>query len=53
MEKQRKKDQGKKYKCAKCDSSFGYPRFKKGEWVCRNCGYVHKIKEKIKREEKE
>ncbi len=30
--------------CEHCNSTFGYVRIKKKEWICRNCGETSKIK---------
>lgn len=41
-----KKEQAKevrRIKCNNCSSSFGYPRLKKEEWVCRSCGHIQKM----------
>lgn len=49
MAKEKKEQQKRKrIECNKCKSSFGYLRIKKGEWVCRTCGNVQKIKRGVK-----
>jgi predicted RNA-binding Zn-ribbon protein involved in translation (DUF1610 family) len=34
----------KKQRCGHCNSSFGYVRFTKNEFVCRQCGEITKLK---------
>lgn len=48
--KKQKEQKQRRNKCSNCGSSFGYLRIKKGEWVCRDCGNVQKIKEVKKKD---
>ena len=50
MAKENKK-QRKRIKCSNCGSSFGYPRIKDKEWVCRYCGSIQKMKKEEKKDE--
>jgi transcription initiation factor TFIIIB Brf1 subunit/transcription initiation factor TFIIB len=34
-----------KYICEKCGSEDTYFDEKYGEWICRKCGYIHRIEE--------
>lgn len=36
-------------KCSKCGSGFGYIQIKTGNWVCRSCGNIEKVKREIKK----
>lgn len=49
MSKEKEVKKWQKPKCDNCSSSFGYPRLKKGEWVCRSCGTIKKLKAQVKK----
>lgn len=48
IEKEQEK-QAKIPKCNKCGSGFGYIQIKTGNWVCRNCGNIEKVKRENKK----
>jgi len=33
-----------KYRCVRCNSTFGYLKVKTKEWQCRACGHIEAIK---------
>lgn len=48
-EKKQEKENLNQIKCTKCGSGFGYIQIKTGNWVCRNCGNIEKVKRENKK----
>lgn len=50
MKEKREKEKPKKdqIKCSNCGSGFGYIQIKTGNWVCRSCGNIEKVKKEVK-----